>query len=66
MQEDTDGDGNVDVNTYNLQPETKVIGTYTTYEAASQAAGQKITYTTAPESRVEKDSQTGKMGEGFS
>nr|WP_252508778.1 RHS repeat domain-containing protein [Paenibacillus peoriae] len=65
VQEDTDGDGNVDVNTYNLQPETKVIGTYTTYEAASQAAGQKITYTTAPESRVEKDSQTGKWEKAF-
>ncbi|MFD1460350.1 RHS repeat-associated core domain-containing protein [Paenibacillus farraposensis] len=55
VQEDTNGDGNVDVNTYNLQPETKVIGTYTTYEAASQAAGQKITYTTPSESRTETD-----------
>ncbi|AET59808.1 Rhs family protein [Paenibacillus terrae HPL-003] len=55
IQEDTDGDGNVDVNAYNLQPETKVIGTYTTYEAASQAAGQKVTYTTPPESRTETD-----------
>ncbi|WP_404529649.1 MULTISPECIES: hypothetical protein [unclassified Paenibacillus] len=65
VQEDTDGDGNVDVNTYNLQPETKVIGTYTTYEAASQAARQKITYTIPSESRVEKDSETGKWEKAF-
>ncbi|APB71989.1 RHS repeat protein [Paenibacillus polymyxa] len=65
MQEDTDGDGNVDVNTYNLQPETKVIGTYTTYEAASQAAGQKITYTTPSESRTETDYRRSKSRNDF-
>ncbi|GJM72455.1 hypothetical protein HMSSN036_46710 [Paenibacillus macerans] len=51
IQEDTNGDGVVDRNTYDLPATTKVVGTYSTLEEANQAASQKITYTAPSESK---------------
>ncbi|MFB5761546.1 RHS repeat domain-containing protein [Paenibacillus medicaginis] len=60
IQEDTNGDGVVDRSTYDLPSTTKVIGTYSTMDAANQAASKKITYTVPSESRVETASRTSK------
>ncbi|MED4954709.1 RHS repeat-associated core domain-containing protein [Paenibacillus macerans] len=55
IQEDTNGDGVVDRNTYDLPATTKVVGTYSTLEEANQAASQKITYTVPAESKIVTD-----------